>query len=47
MDCHGATGKASVQSSPNPNEKVEVTEERPDEYLYKMTFIPSYYPYLG
>lgn len=41
-----AKGKASVENSPNPNEKIEETEERPDEYLYKMTFVPSFFPYL-
>ena len=41
-----AKGKASVENSPKPNERIEETEERPDEYLYKMTFVPSFFPYL-
>ena len=41
-----AKGKASVENSPNPNERIEETEERPDEYLYKMTFVQGFFPYL-
>lgn len=46
-DCEQGKDKAGVESSPNPNEKVEVREERPDEYLYKMTFVHGFYPFLG
>lgn len=45
-DCEHGKDKAGVESSPNPNEKVEVREERPDEYLYKMTFVHGFYPFL-
>lgn len=43
QDCE----QGRVESSPNPTEKVEVREERPDEYLYKMTFVHGFYPFLG
>ena len=39
-------GKGSVENSPKPNERIEETEERPDEYLYKMIFVPTFFPYL-
>lgn len=45
--CSGTSVKTDMESSQNPAEAVEETEQRPDEYLYKMTFVHGFYPYLG
>lgn len=47
VEFNGPRGKAGIESSPNPNDKIEVTEERPDEYFYKMRCAQGFFPYLS